>query len=152
MLALPRRFSEATFAFQSRYLTGAKEDLPRWKKCVAATDAALGEALAVPFVQRTFGEDGKRTTKAMVEAIAQAFEANLDGLGWMDAGTQGPGPIQGQASCSRRSATRTGGGRYDELVTDRRSFLGNLTAGGRARDGRETSGRSASRWTGPSGG
>ena len=56
---MPRRFSEASFAFYSKALTGAKEELARWKKCVAATDAALGEALAVPFVQRTFGEDGK---------------------------------------------------------------------------------------------
>ncbi len=48
IIALPKPFADAAFAFHSKYLTGAKEDLPRWKKCVAATDRALGEALARP--------------------------------------------------------------------------------------------------------
>ena len=125
VVALPRRFSEASFAFQSKYLTGAKEDLPRWKKCVAATDAALGEALAVPFVQKTFGEDGKRTTQAMVQAVAQAFDANLDGLAWMDPGTRDRARYKVKKLYEKigyPDRWRT----YDQLPTDRKSFLGNL--------------------------
>jgi endothelin-converting enzyme/putative endopeptidase len=136
VLALPKRFSEATFAFQSKALTGAKEDLPRWKKCVAATDAAIGEALAVPFVQRTFGADGKSTTKAMVQHIVVAFDTNLDGLGWMDPATRD------RARYKVRKVYEKIGypdrwRSYDQLRTDRRSFLGNLTraaAHERARD------------------
>jgi len=124
VLALPKRFSDASFAFQSKYLTGAKQDLPRWKKCVAATDGALGEALAVPFVQRTFGEDGKRATKAMAEAIVHAFEANLDSLSWMDA------PTREQARSKVHKLYQKIGypdrwRAYDRLATDRKSFLGN---------------------------
>ena len=136
VLALPKRFSDATFAFQSRHLTGAKEDLPRWKKCVAATDVAMGEALAVPFVQKTFGEDGKRITRAMVSGIIQAFDANLDGLGWMDSATRDRARYK-----VRKVDEKTGypdhWRTYDQLVTDRKSFLGNLTraaANERARD------------------
>jgi putative endopeptidase len=125
VLALPRRFSEATFAFQSKYLTGAKEDLPRWKKCVAATDAGLGEALAVPFVQRTFGEDGKRTTKAMVQAVAQAFDANLEGLSWMDSATRERARYKVK-KLFEKIGYPDRWRRYDELATDRKSFLGNL--------------------------
>ena len=125
VLALPRRFSEATFAFQSKYLTGAKEDLPRWKKCVAATDAALGEALAVPFVQQTFGEDGKRTTRAMVQAVARAFDANLDGLSWMDAATRERARYKVK-KLFEKIGYPDRWRRYDELSTDRKSFLGNL--------------------------
>ena len=126
VLALPRRFSEASFAFQSRYLTGAKEDLPRWKKCVAATDVALGEALAVPFVERTFGEDGKRTTKAMVQGIARAFDANLDALGWMDSGTRDRARYKVNKLVEKIGYPDRWRS-YDQLLTDRKSFLGNLS-------------------------
>jgi endothelin-converting enzyme/putative endopeptidase len=136
VLALPKRFSEATFAFQSKALTGAKEDLPRWKKCVAATDAAIGEALAVPFVQRTFGEDGKRNTKAMVQAIARAFDTNLDGRGWMDAATRDRARYKVQKLYEKIGYPDRWRS-YDQLRTDGESFLGNLTraaAHERARD------------------
>jgi endothelin-converting enzyme/putative endopeptidase len=76
------------FAFQSQAFTGAKEDLPRWKKCVAMTDDALGEALAVPFVLETFGEHGKTVTQEMVANVEKAFAANLATLTWMDAATK----------------------------------------------------------------
>jgi putative endopeptidase len=125
ILALPKRFSDATFAFESRYLTGAREDLPRWKKCVAATDVALGEALAVPFVQRTFGEEGKRTTKAMVEAIVHAFEGNLDGLTWMDAGTKDRARYKVH-KLDQKIGYPDRWRSYDQLTTGRKSFLENL--------------------------
>jgi len=127
VLALPRRFSDASFAFQSRYLTGAKEDLPRWKKCVAATDVALGEALAVPFVQKTFGQEGKRTTRAMAEAIVQAFEANLETLTWMDAGTKDRARYKAH-KLYQKIGYPDRWRSYDRLATDRKSFLGNLVA------------------------
>ena len=125
VLALPKRLADADFAFQSRYLTGAKEDLPRWKKCVAATDAGLGEALAVPFVERTFGEEGKRTTKAMAAEIVQAFEANLDGLTWMDAATKDRARYKVK-KLYEKIGYPDRWRNYDQLVTDRKSFLGNL--------------------------
>lgn len=86
--ALPRRFQDAAFAFTSTHFTGARQDLARWKKCVRRTDEALGEALAVPFVARALGQDGKARTLEMVEAVAAAFRRNLDTLKWMDAPTR----------------------------------------------------------------
>ncbi|MFN7134160.1 MAG: M13 family peptidase, partial [Myxococcales bacterium] len=86
--ALPKRFQDERFRFMSKALTGAKEDLPRWKKCVSYTDAALGEALAQPFVAKYFGVEGKEITSEMVVDIQRAFAANLDTLPWMDADTR----------------------------------------------------------------
>ena len=123
-IALPKPFSDASFAFRSKYLTGAKEDLPRWKKCVASTDAALGEALAVPFVNQTFGADGKAVTKSMVEQIEQAFQANLDQLSWMDPVTKDRAREKAKAVFDKigyPDKWKT----YDGLVTDRGTFLGN---------------------------
>ena len=55
---LPKGFVDENFAFYGRVLTGAKELKPRWKRCVAATDDELGEALGRKFVEKTFGEAG----------------------------------------------------------------------------------------------
>jgi endothelin-converting enzyme/putative endopeptidase len=124
VIALPKPFSDASFAFRSKYLTGAKEDQPRWKKCVAATDRGLGEALAVPYVNQTFGADGKAVTKSMVQEIEQAFDANLDTLAWMDAPTKARAREKAKAIFDKigyPDKWKT----YDGLVTDRGTFLGN---------------------------
>jgi putative endopeptidase len=124
VLALLKPFADAQFAFESKYLTGAKEDLPRWKKCVAATDAAMGEALGVPFIEQNFGPDGKRITKAMVKGIEDAFEANLTTLTWMDDATKAKAREKAQKIFDKigyPEKWKT----YDGLVTDRGSYLGN---------------------------
>jgi endothelin-converting enzyme/putative endopeptidase len=124
VIALPKPFSDAAFAFRSKYLTGAKEDQPRWKKCVAATDGGLGEALAVPYVNQTFGADGKAVTKSMVEQIEQAFDSNLGTLAWMDAPTKARAREKAKAIFDKigyPDKWKT----YDGLVTDRGTFLGN---------------------------
>lgn len=69
-------------------LTGQKKRSPRWKRCVAATDGALGELLAQPFVKKYFGGESKAATRMMVLAISQAFRKNLASLSWMDAETK----------------------------------------------------------------
>ena len=124
VVALPRQFQDAAFAFESKFLTGAREDQPRWKKCVDATDHALGEALAVPFINQTFGADGKQVTKSMVNEIEEAFQANLDTLAWMDAATKARAREKAKAVFDKigyPDRWKT----YDGLVTDRGTFLGN---------------------------
>ena len=87
-----RRLSDAMeeedFDFR-RAITGAAKNQPRWKRCVRATDAAMGEALAQPFVKETLGDEGKATTKKMIGEIEEAMKANLAKLSWMDAPTRG---------------------------------------------------------------
>lgn len=85
---LSRAFVDENFAFYSKRLTGTDKLLPRWKRCVAATDHALGEALAVPFVQQTFGKDGKEKTLEITRSIQAAMEQNIKALTWMDEETR----------------------------------------------------------------
>jgi putative endopeptidase len=124
VLALPKPFADESFAFESKYLSGAKVDLPRWKKCVDATDTALGEALAVPFIDQTFGQEGKQVTQAMVKGIERAFEDNLATLTWMDDATK-----ERAREKARKVFNKIGfpdkWKSYDGLVTDRGTFLGN---------------------------
>src|SRR5258706_9313954 len=50
--SLPKRFVDEDFDFSGRVLQGTKENLPRWKRCVGATDNALGEALGQVYVKK----------------------------------------------------------------------------------------------------
>ena len=80
---LPKRFVDENFAFYGRTLTGAAEQRPRWKRCVEAADADLGEALGKIYVDRTFGAEGKTRTLQMVEAIEAALATDIKDITWM---------------------------------------------------------------------
>jgi endothelin-converting enzyme/putative endopeptidase len=76
-------FVTESFNFRDKYLGGQQEQQARWKRCVRLTDATLGEALGQPFVEETFGQEGKQRTLAMVRAIEQAMSVDLKKLDWM---------------------------------------------------------------------
>lgn len=80
-------FVQANFKFRHD-LTGQAEIQPRWKRCVAATDNALGEALGQRYVEATFGAEGKQRMLKMVAALEQALAEDIDGLTWMSAETK----------------------------------------------------------------
>jgi putative endopeptidase len=86
--ALPTKFSEENFAFYGKYLTGAKEQKARWKRCVASVDGDLGEALGKAYVDKTFGAEGKQRTLDMVNHIEAAMGQDLDKLSWMTPATK----------------------------------------------------------------
>ncbi len=122
--ALPKRFQDERFAFVSTNLSGAKEDLPRWKKCVAATDRAFGEALGAAYVEATFGKEGKQVTRELVTLIEQSFETNLAALGWMDDATKARAQQKVRAIANKigyPDKWKT----YDGLLIDSTSYLGN---------------------------
>lgn len=79
---LPKAFVDESFAFESA-LTGQKEQRARSKRCVAATDAALGDLLAQPYVKAHFAPDSKEATERYVHEIAAVFRAEVDKLDWM---------------------------------------------------------------------
>ncbi len=80
---LPTAFEEENFAFYGKTLTGTKEIRPRWKRCVSHTNRILGEALGQPYVEETFGVEGKQRTLNMVHALEQALKEDIEGLPWM---------------------------------------------------------------------
>jgi endothelin-converting enzyme/putative endopeptidase len=82
-MLLPSKFDTETFAFYGKFLTGAKEQKARWKRCVAATDGDLGEALGKAYVDRTFGAEGKERTLAMVNKLEAALGQDLQQVPWM---------------------------------------------------------------------
>ena len=85
---LPAAFRQASFEFFDRELRGLREMRPRWKRCVAAVDADLGEALGEKFVEQTFGPEGKQRTLEMVAALEKALAKDIQELPWMTTATK----------------------------------------------------------------
>jgi putative endopeptidase len=85
--ALPRRFDDESFAMR-RFLTGQERLPDRWKRCVAATDEALGESLGRLYVARHFADESRDAVRQMVVAISEAFGERLGELDWMDEKTR----------------------------------------------------------------
>jgi len=84
---LTKALEEEDFAM-SAAITGQKVQRERWKRCIDATDEALGELLAQPFIEQRFGGDSKQGAELLVSAIAKAMGARLDELEWMDPKTR----------------------------------------------------------------
>ncbi|HYL78939.1 MAG TPA: M13 family metallopeptidase [Bryobacteraceae bacterium] len=85
---LSKPFVDENFHFFRQILTGAKELLPRWKRCVTAVDSDLGFALGQKYVEETFGPEGKTRTLKMVQEIEKAMKDDLGTLSWMTAATK----------------------------------------------------------------
>jgi putative endopeptidase len=86
--ALSKAFVDANFDFFSATLRGTKEQLPRWKRCVAATDRALGEALGQEYVKTAFPPAAKARMVEMVNNLGDALGADITGLAWMNDATK----------------------------------------------------------------
>jgi len=85
---LSSAFVQEYFNFYSKYLRGAKELQPRWRRCVQFTDRDLGEALGQAYVAKVFSPELKASTRDMVKRIEDAMEQRIRGLDWMSAETK----------------------------------------------------------------
>jgi putative endopeptidase len=81
--SLPKAFVDEDFKMTS-LLTGRKQLRERYKRCIAATDEALGEVLGQPYVQARFDETSKQGAEALIKQISRAFGTSIDQLAWMD--------------------------------------------------------------------
>jgi predicted metalloendopeptidase len=80
---LSEPFVKENFSFYGQFLAGQKEIQVRWKRCVQTTDGLLGEALGKPYVDETFGADGKARMLNMVNALEASLGQDIEGLDWM---------------------------------------------------------------------
>jgi putative endopeptidase len=96
-LVLPKPFADEAFDFYRRKLGGQPEQRARWKRCVQATDGALGEALGQVYVAQQFPPSSKQATVQMVHDIEAAMDQDLDTLDWMSAATK----VQGERKAAR---------------------------------------------------
>jgi putative endopeptidase len=81
-------FVNENFEFYRKYLRGAKEQQPRWKRCVSYTDRQLGEALGQVFVAKVFSAELKQSTLDMVRRIEDSMAVRIQQLDWMSPETK----------------------------------------------------------------
>ncbi len=87
-MRLPKAFDVENFDFYGRKLTGTPEQEARWKRCVQATDSALGEALGKLYVAEYFTPDMKASTLREVHDIEAAMGKDIDEIDWMSPETK----------------------------------------------------------------
>ena len=85
---LSSAFVQENFDFYLKYLRGAKEMQPRWKRCVQYTDRDLGEALGQAYVRKVFPAELKGSTLDMVRRIEDAMAQRVGQLDWMSPETK----------------------------------------------------------------
>jgi putative endopeptidase len=86
--ALPKTMDAEDFDFFKHKLSGQPEEEARWKRCVEATDGALGEALGQVYVTSQFSAAEKAFTLQMVHDIEDAMDKEITAQPWMSAETK----------------------------------------------------------------
>jgi putative endopeptidase len=86
--ALPKALDEEDFDFFDHKLRGQPEQEARWKRCVDATNGALGEAVGQVYVSSQFSAANKAYTVQMVHDIEAAMDKEIEAQSWMSAETK----------------------------------------------------------------
>lgn len=85
--ALPVRFGVESFAF-TKYLSGAKERKPRWKRTYRQQESIMGELLGQLYVKQYFNDSSKKRYEVMAQDITDAFRERMKKLDWMSDATK----------------------------------------------------------------
>jgi len=127
--ALSTPFVNESFNFYGKTLNGTKELLPRWRRCVGATDQNLGEALGEVYVKKAFPPEAKARMKELVNNLIVALREDIPTLDWMSDPTR-------QAAIAKLNAFTVKIGYpdkwrdYSSLRIERDSFTDNLLRSG----------------------
>ena len=85
---LPKPFADERFEFYDKTLSGTPQQRDRWKRGIARTNAALGDAVGRLYAARYFAPAEKARAEAMVHNLIAAFSRRIDHLDWMQPETK----------------------------------------------------------------
>ncbi|RYU81032.1 M13 family metallopeptidase [Hymenobacter persicinus] len=85
--ALPKSFVDESFRY-NQVLSGAKQQQPRWKRMLRATDGSLGEAFGQLYVDKAFTPETKQKALEMVNNIRESMGEHIQQSTWMSAATK----------------------------------------------------------------
>jgi predicted metalloendopeptidase len=85
---LSKDFVSEDFNFNQGILRGTKEIKPRWKRVVASTNGALGEALGKLYVAEYFPPEAKARALEMINNLKAALADRIKTVDWMDEPTK----------------------------------------------------------------
>ncbi|HEY4492350.1 MAG TPA: M13 family metallopeptidase, partial [Acidobacteriota bacterium] len=86
--SLSAPFAQEDWNFYGKYLSGASEMKPRWKRCVEMTDSLLGEALGQRYVEKYFPPEAKARMQDLVRNLLAAMKEEIETRTWMSAETK----------------------------------------------------------------
>jgi putative endopeptidase len=135
-VALSSKFVDEDFNFKGKILQGTKENQPRWKRCVAGTDRALGEALGEVYVKKAFPPAAKARALEMVRNLEAALKTDITTLSWMSDPTRKLAIVKLDAFLNKIGYPDKWRD-YSSLKVDRSSYLNNrlnANAFGKRRD------------------
>ena len=81
-------FVNANFNFYGNFLSGKKNLQPRWKRVLAKTNGALGEAIGELFVEKYFPPQSKVRMLELVGNLKIALGERIQNLDWMSDSTK----------------------------------------------------------------
>jgi predicted metalloendopeptidase len=85
---LPKAVAAEHFAFYGTILSGAQQAPDRSNAAIAATNAALGQAVGQLYAQRYFPPEAKAKAQAMVADVITAYRTRIASLTWMSPETK----------------------------------------------------------------
>jgi len=85
---LPKAIVAEHFAFYGTILSGTQQMPERSQGAIAATNAALGQAVGQLYAGRYFPPQAKARAQAMVADLIAAYRARISNLKWMSAQTK----------------------------------------------------------------
>ncbi len=85
---LTRKFVDEDFQFNRKTLAGVPDMQPRWKRCVNATDGAMGMALGRIYVRDHFPPEAKKRVDELVRNLLAALDDDIQTLSWMSPETK----------------------------------------------------------------
>src|SRR5690606_7820534 len=94
---LPRAYADLHFDFHGKALQGTPKQRERWKRAVAATSQALGDAVGQLYAKRYFPPASKAQVEEMVHNILAAFREGVDKLEWMTPETRATAKAKAEA-------------------------------------------------------
>jgi putative endopeptidase len=85
---LSKDFVDEDFNFKDRILRGTEKLKPRWKRVIASTDEAIGQALGKLYVAFYFPPEAKARALELVNNLKEALADRIKTLDWMDEPTK----------------------------------------------------------------
>jgi putative endopeptidase len=80
---LSHEFVKNNFEFYGKELQGTEEMRPRWKRVLATTERATGEAIGKLYTEEHFPQEAKEKAQEMVDNIMLAMGDRIRNLDWM---------------------------------------------------------------------
>jgi putative endopeptidase len=85
---LSKSFDDENFSFFRATLLGAKQQLPRWRRCVRNADRDMGEALGRGYVAVAFPPENKQRILSLVHDLETALDQDITDVQWMQPATK----------------------------------------------------------------